>query len=82
MIDDEVAAQAREELAATIIDFKFPEQNALTKPEDALTMVRTDPDFFVCWDALELADAIIAAGWRPPTVMVGNQNRSGVADVI
>ena len=53
----------RDELAAEIIRHKHPRENALTRPDDPLVMVQSDPDFFVCKEALEEAGALLASDW-------------------
>lgn len=50
-------------LAAWLIEYRHPIQNALTRPDDGLTMLRTDRNFFVCHDALTDAAALVASSW-------------------
>ncbi len=52
-----------EELAAWLIDYRHPTENALTRPEDPRVMVRSDPRFFVCRDALRDAESLLASDW-------------------
>jgi hypothetical protein len=47
-----------EALAAAIILHEHPDENALTRPDDPLMMLRSDPEFFVCRNALGLAAAL------------------------
>lgn len=50
----------RMQIAAALIMHDHPEQNSLTRPDEPLVMLYTDPKFHVCAKALSQADAVLS----------------------